>query len=84
MRTWPKEKQLQNIFIDSVDKQPVRFDMTFSESLVFSGQSMVPILVLKFFLLRKNIHNFLQPLDLKSSFSGQLKIFSELIRWVPE
>ena len=42
---------------------------------------MVLILVLKFFLLRKNIHNFLQPLDLKSSFSGQLKIFSELIRW---
>ncbi len=50
------ESQRQNIILNQIYQQPVRFDVAFTEAFKVASQRMITILLLQWYSLTKLIH----------------------------
>ena len=73
------EHKKKNIAHDLIDKQPIRFDVTFTATFVVAGQVMVTIFGFERFAIGKLLDDFKQFVGIFALLFRKLQIFFELI-----
>ena len=78
MGSCSRKKEDEIFLINSIDKKPIRLDVTFTVSDPISGQGVVVILVRERFTKRKMSDDLLQKRNFKMTLHGEFIVAFEL------